>query len=335
MKILIHRQGAFGDVVITTPLVRYLHAQGHEIFYICNDRGEQVLRNNPDITKLILIKTDEYKNEALNEHIQWLKRKHKCDRVIDLSESIEVALSLHPRSPAYKMPKFEKFAKQNKNFYEYTMEISGINEYMPQDLIPELFFSTQELEESSKYLKPDKFNILVGMSGSGSNKAYPWTEDMCKKMCDENPDYHIITVGDERCRLIEPEHSSITNLSGKIPMRTSMALTGQVDLVISPDTGLLHASGCYETPKIGLLGHNTIECITKHFKNDYSIESDRELVECSPCFLLIYDIQLQCNIDESTGGSLCMSRGINPIKVMEQVGKVYAKYKARSNKSNS
>jgi ADP-heptose:LPS heptosyltransferase len=57
-----------------------------------------------------------------------------------------------------------------------------------------------------------------------------------------------------------------------------MALTKFVDLVISPDTGVLHASGCYDTPKIGLLGHTTIENITKYFKNDYSIYiADRKM----------------------------------------------------------
>ena len=42
-----------------------------------------------------------------------------------------------------------------------------------------------------------------------------------------------------------------------------MILTKLVDLVISPDTGVLHASGAFDTPKIGLLGHTTIENITK------------------------------------------------------------------------
>jgi ADP-heptose:LPS heptosyltransferase len=328
MKIHIHRQGAFGDCVIVTPVIRYFHNQGHEVYIVSSDRGEQVLRHNPHVTKLIELKKDEYVNEALGEHIQWLKRKYHCDRVIDLSESIEVKLSMHPHYPEYKRPKFEKILTQNRNFYEFTMELCDIK-WSPEDLNPELFFTEQELSEARSYLKPGKFNILVGMSGSGNNKAYPWTEDMCLEMAEKNPEFHIITVGDERCRLIEPEHPNITNLSGKIPMRGSMALTGVVDLLISPDTGLLHASGCFKTPKIGLLGHNTIECITKHFENDYSLESDQDLVPCSPCFFLIQDIYLQCNVDENTGGAFCMSKGINPTRVIDQVSKVYAKHQER------
>jgi ADP-heptose:LPS heptosyltransferase len=329
VKILIHRQGAFGDVIITTPVIRYFHQLGHEIYYIANERGEEVLRHNPRITKFIQLKRDEYVNEALGEHIQWLKRKNHCDRVIDLSESIEVKLSLHPRSPEYKRPRYEKFATQNRNFYEFTMELCKI-EWAGLDLKPELFFTKDEESKAMSYLKHGKFNILVGLSGSGNNKAYPWTEDMCLEMAEKNPEFHIITVGDARCRLIEPEHPNITNLAGEIPMRLSMCLTGMVDLVISPDTGLLHASGCYPTPKIGIIGHNTTENITKHFLNDYSITSDPALAECSPCFFLIQDINLQCNVDENTGGAFCMSKGINPNRVIDQVGKVYAKFKERS-----
>ena len=103
-----------------------------------------------------------------------------------------------------------------------------------------------------------------------------------------------------------------------------MALTGVVDLVLSPDTGLLHASGCYDTPKIGILGHNTIECITKHFKNDYSIESDPEKAECSPCLYLIYNKNLQCQTSSEYGdASLCMAEGIPMQKVLDKVRTIY------------
>ena len=277
------------------------------------------------------------KNELLGKHIEWLRKKHNCDRVIDLNESIEVSLSQHPRSPNYKLPKQERIARFNRNFYEYCFEHakedwtwpltepeSYRRECIAKFLRPELFFDNKELNDARKHLKPG-YNVLIGLSGSGTNKTYPWMMDLCNKIMDDYPDAQIITVGDLKCQILEDaiDDKNVTKLSGKITMRMSMALTSIVDLVISPDTGLLHASGCFDTPKIGLLGHNTIECITKYFINDFSIESNEKLAPCSPCLYLIYDMKQQCPLNPITRSSVCMADGIPLDKVYTKFKEVY------------
>ena len=325
MKILLWRTGAFGDVLITTPLIRHLHSQGHQVFYVTNERGEQVLKNNPHVFKLL--KNDEtVKNENLGEHMQYLMRKHHCERLIDLNESIECALSQHPRSADYKLPKRERIARFNRNFYEYCFEHAKEPWDEKVDFKPELFFNEDELSDARKHMKPG-YNVLIGLSGSGGNKTYPWMMDVCNDIAKSHPDVHFITVGDLRCQILEdietPDINSITYLSGKISMRISMALTGLVDLVISPDTGLLHASGCYNTPKIGLLGHTTKEHITKHFSNDYSLEADEKLAPCAPCSYMVYDKLLQCPLDKQFNTSICMADGLPPTVVYKRFVEVY------------
>jgi len=332
MKIIIWRTGAWGDGIVVTPLVRYLHNQGHQIFYVGGERGEDIFKNNPHIFKM-LPHDKTVKNENLGDHMEYLMRKNHCDRLIDLNESIECALSQHPRSPNYKLPKKERLARFNRNFYEYCFEHAGepngykgdLGEPMTYDLRPELFFDQSELDEARKHLKPDCFNVLIGLAGSGTNKCWPWTMDFCNLVQKEHKDVHFITVGDVKCQLLEDaiDDINVTKLSGNIPMRQSMALTSMVDLVISPDTGLLHASGCYDTPKIGLLGHNTIECISKHFSNDYSIESDNGLAPCSPCLYMIYDMKQQCPLNPETNSSICMADGINIQRVYNKFLEVY------------
>lgn len=323
MRILIFRSGAYGDCLITTPLVRHLNEQGHKIVYVTGDRGLEVLKNNPHIEKLL--KHDEsVKNELLGDHIQWLKERNRCERVIDLNESIECALSQHPRSANYKLPKRERIAMFNRNFYEYAFEHANESWDNSVNFKPELFFDKSELDSARKYLK-DGFNVLVGLSGSGNNKAYPYIMDLCNSIQKDFPQSHLITVGDVKCQLLEDsiDDINITKLSGNVPMRMSMALTGLVDLVISPDTGLLHASGCYDTKKIGILGHNTIECITKHFTNDYSIEADEKLAPCAPCLYMVYDMKQQCPLSHVTGSSVCMADGIPLQRAYDRFQEVY------------
>lgn len=337
MRCLVFRMGAFGDVIITTPLVRKLKKSGYDVYYATTERGDQILKGNPHITKVIATKTDEIKD--IGAYIDRLKKDYDIDKVVDLNESIEVELSLHPRSPRYNYSKKERFEMCNVNFYENTMDKADFLEWSELDdpqklqevLRPELFFTEDEEMEAKSYFNKDKFNIMIGMSGSGRNKTYPWTELLVGSILNEMKEFvHIITVGDEVCKLIEPvEPKYITNLSGKTSMRISCCMTKFADLLISPDTGLLHASGCYDTPKIGIIGHNTIENITKYFVNDYSISSNPELAPCSPCFRMIYDMKLQCPVDDDTGGCYCMSKGIPPIEVFNKVKEVYAKSKNR------
>ena len=322
MKILIWRTGAYGDCLITTPLIRHLYEQHHQVFYVAGKRGEEVLKNNPHVTKLIP-HDESVKNENLGEHIAWLGRKYHCERIIDLNESIECALSQHPRSPNYKLPKQERIARFNRNFYEYCFEHAK-EPWDGVSLKPELFFDDSEIAVARKYLKEGQYNVLVGLAGSGNNKCYPWIMDFCNETSKRLPDVHFITVGDVKCQLLEDSmDGNITKLSGNINMRTSMALTGLVDLVIAPDTGIIHAAGCYDTPKICLLGHNTKECITKHFVNDYSIEADRKLATCAPCLYMIYDMKMQCPLSPITNSSVCMADGIPLETIYKRFTEVY------------
>lgn len=328
MKILVFRSGAFGDNVIITPVLRYLHNQGHELVVVTSKRGMEVFKNNPHISKLIQHK-EETPIDDLADNIKHLKKKFNCEKVLDFSESIEVSLSQHPRSPNYKLPKYERLALFNRNFYEYAFEHIG-EKWEGVDLTPELFFDDTEIHKAKSCLKEGQFNILLGLSGSGNNKTWPWSQDFAYNVCDNFPDAHIITVGDEKCRLIEPEREGrITNFCGKISMREAMAMTKVVDLVIAPDTGIIHAVGCWDTPKMCLLGHNTKECITKHFQNDYSIEADSSLAPCAPCLFLIYNMKLQCPLAEN-GGAYCMEKGLSLERVLNHFQVIYAELKKRS-----
>lgn len=264
--------------------------------------------------------------EQLNDYWEEQKKKHRANIYLNFSETIEVALALHPRSPRYNYSKTERFMLCNKNYYEYSMKFAKMDSV---DYKPELFFSKMEEINIKQYIRSNHFNILLNLSGSGKNKSYPWNEILMGSILNEYPDAHIITIGDVSCKLIELCADRVTNLAGDIDIRKSMLLTKHVDLVISPDTGVLHASGCYDTPKIGLLGHTTIENITKHFVNDFSIEADPALSECSPCFRLIYDMASQCPRDPMTGGAYCMSKGIKPEVVFDRIKLVKEKYDSR------
>jgi len=323
-KCLIIRLGAYGDMCMITPVLRRLKQLEFHVILNTGKRGLAVLRHDPHIDEFIEHPDRHFESWELSE--LWNKHREgiKPDKFINFSESIECNVAVHPLDPLYIYPKWERYKHCNKNYYEVTWnwakkEISRLGE--PESLRPSLFFTKEEEKEAGSYVKEGKFNVLWQLSGSGKQKVYPWTDFVMGECFKKYPDkFHFITTGDERCKLLESfNQGDVTNLSGEVDIRIAMLLTKYVDLVISPDTGILHASGVYDTPKIGLLGHTTRENITKHFINDYSLEAE---CACSPCFRLIYDFTIQCPLDPITTAAVCMNDGIPPERLYEVIEKV-------------
>jgi len=325
MRYLICRPaGALGDCIIVTPLIRYLKQVGNEVYILTSLQGDEIYRNNPNLDKVRVHDKDSIPNEALRDFFESLKVAYECDKMIDLCESIEVNLSLYPADPRYNYTKQERFAMCNRNFYEETFRLAGCQGQLgSQPYLPEMFFTPQEEKQMQKFFKQfkDKFVILWGLSGSARNKTYPYV----KEVIDKIPDAIFITVGDELCQILESpfiKNEQVIRKSGLWTFRESALACKYANLVISPDTGLLHASGCFDTPKIGLLTHTTRENITKHFKNDYSLEA--EGVSCAPCFRIMYNCGCQCNLAEDFITPLCMFLGIIPDRIIDSIEKIKA-----------
>ena len=325
---LILRMGAYGDGIILTPTVRALKSQGYKVIGEFGERCRAVFKNNPNIDEIIPYKDDSLKPTEVDTYWEKQVKKYKPDYEKNFCESIEVNVAAYPRSTAYTLPRYDREKVYNRNYYEATYDFAELEH---GSYTPELFFTDEELKEANSHLKTG-FNVLVCLTGSGMNKLYPWMPHVINELA-KNPVFNIITVGDINCVPIEEIISDrVTKLSGLVPMRTSMALTKVCNLVIAPDTGILHAAGCFSTPKIGLLGHTSITNITKHFKNDYSIQAN---VPCAPCYRLIYDFKIQCPIDLETNASYCMGKGIDPQLVVKRTMEVYEKYMSDLRKVSS
>ncbi|GAI25575.1 unnamed protein product, partial [marine sediment metagenome] len=169
-----------------------------------------------------------------------------------------------------------------------------------------------------------EFLILWVMSGSGIYKSYPDAPEVCREIVESYPHVGIMLVGDKLCRILASdtlyEHPRIYDKCDIPKLRTTLLMTKYADLVVSPDTGILHAAGCFKTPKIVLYGHSMHENISKHFYNVIPIQSP---AFCSPCCRLvpIEDYIYMCKPDRESHASLCM-REIKKETVMDAVNSV-------------
>lgn len=340
-RVLICRLGAIGDTIITTPLISLLNSQGYEVYYLTSEVGNLLLQNNPKITKLIVHVKDSVPSSELESYFKGIAQANECKYLIDLCESIEVNLALHPSDPRYKYPKYERKEMCDKNYYEETIDIAD-RQLTNQELIlsaeldrnnfnPEYYYTDDEDKAMRQFFAKyaGVFTIVIGLSGSARQKTFPYYKELIERLTREIPSVQFITVGDEGCQILEYNLAGLDNVmctSGIWSIRQSVHATKYASLIISPDTGLLHGSGCYDTPKIGLLTSTSQENITKHFINDFSIESQG--VGCSPCFYLIHDADTQCNLGENRA-CLCMSQGHSVDRIVERVLEVFNKFPAK------
>jgi len=175
----------------------------------------------------------------------------------------------------------------NKNYIDYTMEKAGYPELKGEET--ELFFTKQEENLARVFFdhNKDKFIVIWALSGSSIHKIYPWSEYIAGTIWQKHEkEVLIITVGDDYTRMIEWSLPNTLNRCGVFTIRQSMLMTKYAQLVIGPETGVMNAAGCYDTPKILFMSHSSEENLTKYWQNVIALHPEN--CRCHPCHKLIY-----------------------------------------------
>ena len=340
MKWHLVRWGAFGDAIFITPVIKYLKECGHEVVVSVTGRGKAVLENNPHIDELIFTDDNTVHDGNVRRFWDEERKRVNADKYVNFSESLEVSLLKHPLDPDYMKPKAWRIKNGDINAIDRMFEWAGID---PKDIPneskkPDLHFTQKEINKVEKFfaaydgagfhLEPKKkFILLWALSGSGIQKTYPYTMTAMRELLDKYPDLYILTVGDEVCELLELDpcikgYERLLTYSGKWSIRETFLACKYAQIVIAPETGVIVASGAFDTPKIGMFSSITKNHATKYFKNDFSIEA--EGVNCSPCFRYI-QMPFQCPM-HLTGATMCMGEGFTVNRVIKQIDKVINEY---------
>lgn len=313
-KCLLIRLGGIGDLLFFTPVLKYLVRDGYSIDINCKANGKAVFKNNPYVNKLI-IHDESIKIEGIEEHWEQLSKGY--DKVINYSGSIETSLLVDDENEKFFGDKEKR--QTDVNYYDEMFRLAG---YDIKGKLPELYLDNKErkwIKEKRKSFR-NNFVLLWSLSGSGIHKAWPYTEVAALEMLDKYPEMIIVTSGDDACRLLEWDHPRTISISGKTSLREALLWTKVADLVIGPETGLLNAAGCWNTPKMIFYTHSKHENLSKYFKNAYPMQS---YAECSPCYRMIrpskQNPEAACNPIESAGrASACMVM-IRPERVLSTV----------------
>lgn len=302
-KALVVRYGAYGDCLMSTGAIRLLAEQGYKVTVNCTSYGEPIFRHNPYVENLAIQQKDIVPNTQLESY--WKECAKGYDRFVNLSGAAEDSLLIpdtkmflsaielrkkYPNHPQKEI--FESIVKEyrkrigDKNYYDNHLEKAGLEE---RGLNGELYFTPSEelvaRDFRNRYRK--SFIILWSLSGSSYHKIYPYFQWVVQDILNRIPEVLVISVGDDLCALMErAESDRYLPRSGIWNIRQSMIMTKYADLVVGPETGILNAAGCFDTPKITLLSHSTHGNLCKYWKNDYCLSPENTW--CYPCHMLHY-----------------------------------------------
>ena len=363
-RAVVVRYGAFGDAIMSTPVISTLHKQGYEVHLNCTPYSLDVYKNNHKIAKILLQERESMPVDKLKD--QFAEFGKRYDRVVNLCGSIEDSMlipdyrafnymkELRDKQPDTVTDKeiflqvIKAFRKQfgTRNYYDAHLEKAGLDE---RGLNGELYFTDLEHRMAHDFLRQHagKYLILWSLSGSAIHKVYPYFHHTVQGLLTKFTDVLVVSVGDAVCRIMEPPPSSrYLPRSGDWSIRMSMIMTKYADLVIGPETGILNAAGCFDTPKITLRSHSSHDNLCKYWVNDFCMEPDPERVPCYPCHILHYSDETCLTapiVDEALGKELvpkaiknefhhplCVSWGVQPNQIVDKVTEIRDKFELKN-----
>ncbi len=318
-KLCVIRYGAWGDAIMLSPVFKYYKEQKWYIILNCTQKCYDILKTNPYIDGFLIQEDNEIPFEKLEDH--WTKLKKQFDKLINFSGSIESSLLIAPYQKEFEWSKEKRHKLCNINYYDRTMKLAGFPKKKGE--LGELYFTKNEEKWARKLTKKHSgFNVLVCLSGSSIHKIYPYMDAIINAIVDGLPNTHVFLVGEPGTKGIIDKHKQITDFCGEISIRKSFVLAKHLNLVISPETSVLVAAGCFDTPKIALLSHGSEENLTKYYKNCHTIVQN---VSCQPCHKLHYQRDT-CPVIPETKFPICMGL-LHPKKILPAIEKVYGNWK--------
>jgi ADP-heptose:LPS heptosyltransferase len=292
-RILLVRDGAIGDTIMMTPLIRHWDLQGYDVHVACKRYvGDAVLPFNPHVAGLHELPNQDGMGQRRNK-IKELRDLIKPEIDLDLAGSCEGAFLYHSNRNEYNLPlSWRQANAKGKNYYQHACcTLGGATRYDP-----EMFAGSQEDQWWTRFraMHLGWKIIQIQITGSSINKCYPWIPEVVVGLQKKYPKSMIITTGDPQGGPIiqvacveagaDPKRMWATCGDKRYTLRDSLITTKYVDLVIGPETGIINASACWDTPKVVLLSHSSIDNLCRGWKNCYPIQGR---AKCSPCYKIV------------------------------------------------
>ena len=307
-KVLIIHLGAIGELLVTTPLFPALKkALNCEISFMVSEGKEEVLKNNPNISEILI-------DEGFKKNVKKLKERNFDLAVILFPGSMQLSLMCLFAGIKYRIGCFSGLKKgpalfftrrifpiNKKHAIEKNLDIiKQIGIYNENPKI-EVYISNKEKKSIEKFLKKKKIKDYVIVHpgfGFSTKHKYPsrlWPLDRYAKVIDyivKNYGVKVLLTGSADEKILAEEIMRNVKEKRKVIITNELFNFGELSfliskarLLIAPGTSTIHLATAFDTPIVELIGKEDLyEWHPWMDKENYKILFHPEV--CTGCNLI-------------------------------------------------
>jgi ADP-heptose:LPS heptosyltransferase len=274
--LLVWRHGGIGDLMFMMPPLRIL-----KVVY-------------PDC-KIIVAIGGKYID--LYRHVPYIDEIHQLP--FDIETLDRADYHLHFEQIIEGNPKAERV-----NAYDLFLERFGFkpDEIPAADKVPDIFLTSKEQKWASEFLeafKVEKDSLLVGIQIAASSpiRTFPDSKVLAiTNLVAREEKGRVVLFGSgaqiELAQGIkqslphEYHHKVAVSAEEGFTLRQSMAITQHCDLIVAPDSAMIHIAGALRVPVLGLYGPFPADLRMRYYYNALALNAGPS---CSPCFVHDHD----------------------------------------------
>jgi len=297
------RLGGSGDALWAASVAANLHEQGYCVTAYVGPAGEEMLRHDPHISRLVVMPTGLLNDEGLLEF--FAHEGPRYDRWINLTGSVEGRLLPHQSHIDFYLPHALRHKLMNINYLDMVHAYAGL------DGAPRLqkFYASEDEQRWAREMRERLPGPLVVLSptGSGPFKMWPHAQEFMRLMAVAG--VYTVMLGDLKhapdLDVIEINGTEWGHVVGQEwPLRLALAYTLLADAVVATESVFANAVAFTAIPKVILLSHSSHENLTRDWRNAAVLEA---AVACHPCHRIHNYAAALCTRDTATGAAACMA----------------------------
>lgn len=292
-RFLIIRFSSIGDIVLTTPVIRCLKKQVEdaEIHYLTKPQFSKILEKNHYIDKVHVLK------KSLSETIHELKYEH-FDYIIDLHKnlrSFRVKNKLKIISFSFDKLNKEKWLLVNLKKNNLP-DIHIVDRYLKTLSV----FDVQNDQQGLDYFIPDEDEVdlssisdvlkngYVGVVVGAYHNTKKLTKEKLISICSKISKTIVLLGGPkdrEDAEIIKSAvGQNIYNACGEYNINQSASLVKQANVILTPDTGLMHIASAFKKKIVSVWGNTIPEFgMYPYLPHPKSEMMEIKGLKCRPC----------------------------------------------------
>lgn len=297
------RLGGNGDALWAGSVAANLHEQGYSVTLYCGSNGEEVLRHDPNIARIITLPNGILSDDELLTY--WANEAPKYSKWANLQGSVEGRLLPHQSETAYYLPQAVRHQLMNHNYLDMVHDYAEI----PRQPVRQQFHPSASETAWARDMRdrlPGKL-VVISPTGSGPFKAWPHAQAFMALMASAG--VYTVMLGDlkhlpdlDLVKLDGTEYGHVVGQEWSLRLALAYALTA--DAVVATESVFANAVAYEPMPKVVMLSHSSNENLTRDWVNTAALEAP---VACHPCHRIHNAAATLCAKDTVTGAAACMA----------------------------